>query len=696
MACRRRIPVWMRWPRFWAVVFVILAIVVVSTYNLTASETSVRIATRASVVDLAETYAGEIRRQIRTSVSSVHALHAMIQIDEGGIIMDNFDSLAATLISTYGGITNLQLAPLGNLQHIYPLVDETQDNRPALGLNLLLDPFMSPAAIQAILQRKTVVVGPLKLLQGGIAIIARRPIFTSFAPAVLPDAWFVKDGVNYTRNCSNPEEQYCSFPGPSQDGTPTFFWGFATMIGRVQELIAPVELHQLELGTERVAGINNFAYELADRRPQAPSDFYAQSSQTESLARAVEVDVDVEEAGITWRLKVAPLNGWPTVSSDFWLRVLVILPVTALLGVGLGLNMIMAMRRKAQQLAKLEDYRHEVISKTILASVTNMNLLQFPMCLLGLQDFLSLGQLISYEKAREAHKLRCIDLTEDAARTCRLEGVAFLSHQWAGFDHPDPEGIQYRTMVKSVQEVVARGIQCSWIWVDYCSIPQGNACQQQTAINSLSVYASYCSVFLSVVPPCKHADNGQDLDIHSYSSRAWCRLESLSYSTCSFDQDRRAAFVCTEDGISDDWEGMINTKSVLDVLGGAFSCCARSHPDGQPCDKQKIVGVMMAIYWRLLATCRDTPQRAERATELLQLVQKDESRYFPATTAYCSGSSCRDVELFDGFLPVLREMFLRDTATEREHRVVVAGVNESLKCLEKAQEDEIDLDFQSL
>ena len=25
------------------------------------------------------------------------------------------------------------------------------------------------------------------------------------------------------------------------------------------------------------------------------------------------------------------------------------------------------------------------------------------------------------------------------------EGVAFLSHQWASFEHPDPDGVQYRT-----------------------------------------------------------------------------------------------------------------------------------------------------------------------------------------------------------------------------------------------------------
>ena len=34
--------------------------------------------------------------------------------------------------------------------------------------------------------------------------------------------------------------------------------------------------------------------------------------------------------------------------------------------------------------------------------------------------------------------------------------------------------------------------------------------------------------------------------------------------------------------------------AVLDVAGGAFSCCTRNHPDGKPCDKQKIVGILAA------------------------------------------------------------------------------------------------------
>ena len=41
--------------------------------------------------------------------------------------------------------------------------------------------------------RRTFVIGPLRLIQGGIGAIARRPLFTSGAPMFLPDEWFFKD-----------------------------------------------------------------------------------------------------------------------------------------------------------------------------------------------------------------------------------------------------------------------------------------------------------------------------------------------------------------------------------------------------------------------------------------------------------------------------------------------------------------------
>lgn len=677
------VPLWMRWPRFWTVLLIISAIVGVSVYNVSASDASVKVHTRESLLDLTKTYAGEMTRQVRTSASSVQALEAIIRIDEMGNSAQNFDNLADTFIKTYQGISNLQLAPAGQIERIYPLQDEKQDNTPALGLNLLLHPDHEVEALASVLERRTTVIGPLRLLQGGVALIVRHPIFSPYAPQYLPDAWAVADGVNYTRVCSTPDlrSESCSYAGPHDEaGRQTYFWGFATMLAKVEDLTAPVQLERLQLGKHRVAGMEDFsfAYRIFDNDPHPSLDrpIYAESSEEQSWMDYVQVQILAEELRVDWTLQVMPQNGWPLVSADFWRQLLVVLPMTGLLGVGLGISILITMRKRAQQLLRLEEYRREVISRTILASISNLDLLQFPMCVLKVDDFLRLGELICHEDAREARRLRCIDIAEEAARLCQEEGVAFLSHQWASFEHPDPDGVQYRAMVKAVEEVLTRGIKCSWVWVDYCSIPQRNTFQQQTAINSLSVYASYCSVFLSVVPPCIHADTGHNIDINSYASRAWCRLEKLSFGTAGWNSDGRLAFMCTQDGISNDWAAIFDDDAVLDVAGGAFSCCTRNHPDGKPCDKQKIVGVLLGIYWRLLATVRDAPENATRATALLKLIERDEQRYFPPYTHYISDTGSARIELFDGFMPVLRDMFLQDSEAEHHQRVVVPGVGD--------------------
>lgn len=76
-----------------------------------------------------------------------------------------------------------------------------------------------------------------------------------------------KDGVNYTRICSDPavrnrSDVICSFPGPlrSDGHGPMYFWGFATMILTIEDLLYTTQLQSLEEGKHRVAGISKFAF----------------------------------------------------------------------------------------------------------------------------------------------------------------------------------------------------------------------------------------------------------------------------------------------------------------------------------------------------------------------------------------------------------------------------------------------------
>ena len=259
-----------------------------------------------------------------------------------------------------------------------------------------------------------------------------------------------------------------------------------------------------------------------------------------------------------------------------------------------------------------------------------------------------------------------------------LSGVIFISHQWAGFDHPDPRNVQYDAMLVAIRGLQDQGRKCGYIWVDYTSIPQANSFQQQAAINSLSVYASLCSSLVTVAPKCRHVDTGTELDMNSYFSRGWCRLELLSFKTgtCDLGEDMRSVYVCDGHTLTSSSEStdVLSDESVLHVLGGTFTCCSRCHPGNVPCDRQKTKDVLLGIYWRLMAIRRDgNIECAMWADSMLQTVRAETEKYFPSNLTYHTEGGEETQEHFSGYLPILHKMFQKDTQLEHDVRLRVFG-----------------------
>lgn len=684
---RNCVPVWLRYPKTWAVVTTILAMVLTSVWRFVLDDEEERQLFRDSVQDLADLYAQDLRRQVVTSLSSIQALSAMIKVDNSNFTIHNFDAIADSLVKTYKGITNLQLAPFGTVKYIHPLVDAKMDNRGALGHALLVDPGRRQDALKTIHSRSIQVVGPLILMQGGIAIIARYSIFSPHAPKFIPTESFTKAGVTYHRNCSTPEAQLlnCYFPGPlMSDGTSTHFWGFATVLTLTSDLIAPVNLQRLEEGSHRIGGISHFNYQLSAEIPHASladvNGIFASSSAADAGPGWSPEDpamgyVDLPDLGIKWVLKVEPFDGWPKMSAGFWFHLFVFLPLTGLLGLALGACTIRDIWRKALHVEKLEDYRRDVISNNIITAVSNIDLLQFPMCLMAVEDFVNLQGLIPHEAARDMHKLRFVDDSDKLARLRDEEGILFFSHQWAGFFHPDENNVQYETMVATCRELKRQQARFKWIWVDYVSIPQATTVQQQNAINSLLAYASHCSIFVAVAPACMHSDLALELNVHTYSSRAWCRLEQLGYLMASVREQTPAAYLTTGQDLTPLWgmEGCITEATSLDVMGGSFTCCARHHPDGKKCDKQKVVGVMLGILWQLLQIRRECPPETNRSIELLRLIEGNLDHYFPTTTEHSTDEGSQHVDLFASAMPIFFELFKQDSDASADDKLLVSS-----------------------
>ena len=267
---------------------------------------------RINVQFVADTWGAEIERQLRTSVSSTITLAAVLSTDTCGLTGGNFDIVAASLITTLRGITNLQLAPGGVISQIYPLVGHES----ALGLSLLSHPIQREGALRAIDRQRETFVGPIRLVQGDVGVIARHPVFTVSAANLTVPVSTTIDGWTYAVNCA---VERCSFQGPVDPaGSQTHFWGFATMLTLVADLVAAVGLRNLE-----VAG---YEYQLATNSSLDDDHVtFATSAGAvppTDFADSVVASVDYPEADVHWTLRVRPTTGWALAlhQFDFWLQ----------------------------------------------------------------------------------------------------------------------------------------------------------------------------------------------------------------------------------------------------------------------------------------------------------------------------------------------------------------------------------------
>lgn len=106
------------------------------------------------------------RLNVLRSLVSFVEIHPEIEDDA------MFERFAESLRSQVDGVRSLQLAPAGIVTFVIP-----EGDRAAIGHDLLLDPTRRDYVGRVIAQREIVVQGPVQLLQGGYAIIARAPIF---------------------------------------------------------------------------------------------------------------------------------------------------------------------------------------------------------------------------------------------------------------------------------------------------------------------------------------------------------------------------------------------------------------------------------------------------------------------------------------------------------------------------------------
>ncbi|MCB1704045.1 MAG: EAL domain-containing protein [Halioglobus sp.] len=110
--------------------------------------------------------------QLGAHLSAVEGLAAYIASNPD-ITQREFEAFAAAIFARQDFLINMAAAPGLVVNRVYPLAG----NEEALGLNYLKTPSQRDAVVRARDEGAAVLAGPVKLVQGGVGLIGRLPVF---------------------------------------------------------------------------------------------------------------------------------------------------------------------------------------------------------------------------------------------------------------------------------------------------------------------------------------------------------------------------------------------------------------------------------------------------------------------------------------------------------------------------------------
>ncbi|QXE88968.1 response regulator [Geomonas subterranea] len=212
---------------------------------------------RQAVMDLTTNAGHDIQEYLNRSISSTYALAAVIRQGNGRI--DNFQELAREMLDLYPGLSALQLVPGGVVTEIFPL----QGNEKAIGLNLLDKSHANTEAVEALRHGSLTLAGPFELVQGGLALMGRLPVYLKGA------------------------------------GGEKRFWGFTAAMIRLESFFEAVHLQ-----TTLTPDLN---YRISRIKPDTGTiDVFWNHGAP--LVRPVSQHISVPNG--EWILSVEPVGGW--------------------------------------------------------------------------------------------------------------------------------------------------------------------------------------------------------------------------------------------------------------------------------------------------------------------------------------------------------------------------------------------------
>ena len=145
--------------------FTLLSLIVVNINTLELEHE------KAKAHATAANYSFHLKSTIERALSSTHTVAALITQGEG--VVKNFETIASGILPLYPGVVELAIAPQGIIRDIAPL----KGNERAIGLNLFEAENQKKESFLAKETQNLTLAGPLELVQGGIGLVGRLPIF---------------------------------------------------------------------------------------------------------------------------------------------------------------------------------------------------------------------------------------------------------------------------------------------------------------------------------------------------------------------------------------------------------------------------------------------------------------------------------------------------------------------------------------
>jgi diguanylate cyclase (GGDEF)-like protein len=201
----------------------------------------------------------QIEESINSTIFLIKGLITHIQLNPE-LTQDKFERISRLLIEDHPKIRNIAAAPNSIIQWVYPF----ENNQEVIGLDYRELPKQYPGVLKAKESGQVVIAGPLQLVQGGIGLIGRLPV--------------------YIKNKSGERE----------------FWGIVAAVINVDAFYRSAGLYDSSLGLE-------FAIRGKDGAGDKGETFYGDMNLFDN-DQSVLMNVFIP--GGFWQIAARPIGGW--------------------------------------------------------------------------------------------------------------------------------------------------------------------------------------------------------------------------------------------------------------------------------------------------------------------------------------------------------------------------------------------------